>query len=213
MRRAVLFALLALSGGPLAAAPLPAGAVVEAPIPPSAVRLLLHEECRTQLALADDQLVGCMSLVELQFRAGTPRTEREAVQLAVMSQFVAKGLTPAQRTRLAQIDRRVRGPLAFADPPVRRALLLTDAQAEAIDRRLADYREADERLRSGAVDGAEDKIRADRVAARATGMKAITDLLTPAQRDAWKGLLGGPVKGFDADQFYLDRLGPAAESP
>jgi hypothetical protein len=114
-----------------------------------------------------------------------------------------KELNAAQRARLRQIDRQVRGPAAFTEPAVQKALQLTDDQKKAAAE-LAERQAAQaERYLDELGGDDEDKVKADAVAFRKDSTKKFADALTADQRATWKALVGEPVKGFDADELWL----------
>jgi hypothetical protein len=221
-RRAILSAAIALLVAPAAlAAPVPAGPKDDA-VSVSAARLLKYRKVQKELKMTAEQRVALIDALEdieedyekkidrLAKMPNAPddafdkldREHRKAVEKLV-SDTAEKQLTPAQRTRLRQIDWQLRGPAAFADPRVQKLLNLTDDQKEAATA-LAEQAKAKAELYLSSIgDENEEKVKAEVLASRKEAVKKFTDSFTADQRDTWKAALGDPVKGFDVEELWL----------
>ncbi len=120
--------------------------------------------------------------------------KREIAKLA--QKLVTTTFKPQQIERLHQIDLQTRGPVAFKDAKVAKALGLSDADKQRIAQAVEKFRDAAEDL-----DEDDDIIKAARETA-----KGIVESLTKEQQDAWKKLIGEPV-AFE----ILERLTPDDE--
>jgi serine/threonine protein kinase len=108
-------------------------------------------------------------------------------------------LTPRQSERLKEISRQVRGPAAFDDPDVARALSLTHPQRDSLRRAQADYRKAQRELyRHGGPWGPpDDATNTDEQATklREDAVRQIISQFIPAQVLAWADLTGERFAG------------------
>jgi DNA-binding MarR family transcriptional regulator len=166
---------------PVAAAPVPAPIRDEA-VSPVASRMLRNDKVQQELRLTAEQ------------HKAVANTEDERP---------AKLLTPAQRSRLRQLERQVLGPAGFAEPDVQKALQLTDSQkalaadlAKQLDRRVAEY------LAVFGNDDA-DNLKTELLAFRRSAMKQIDSTFRDEQRSLWKTLTGEPATAFDPDLYWL----------
>jgi DNA-binding MarR family transcriptional regulator len=166
---------------PGAAAPVPAP-VRDGAVSPVASRMLRNDKVQQELRLTAEQ--------------------RKAVANAG-EERAAKLLTPAQRSRLRQLERQVLGPAGFAEPDVQKALQLTDSQKALtadletqLDRRVAEY------LAVFGNDDA-DNLKSELLAFRRSAMKQIDGTLRDEQRSLWKVLIGDLATAFDPDLYWL----------
>ena len=129
-----------------AAAPVPAAPKTDDSVSASASKLLTHRKVQKELKLTAEQRLALIDaladleedyekkLNDLARRENPPEDafdklekERQKASDRLLAD-AAKGFSAAQRTRLRQLDWRVRGATAFADPQVEKLLALTDAQ-------------------------------------------------------------------------------------
>ena len=167
---------------PVVAAPVPAP-IQDESVSATANRMLQHETVRDELKLSSQQ--------------------RTAIANLSADTSAARLLTPAQRSRLRQLERQVLGPGAYADPDVQKTLRLTDSQKSLaadltmhLDRRVTDY------LAIFGNDDA-DNMKSELLAFRQSAMKHLDSTFTDIQRTLWKGLLGEPATAFDPDLHWL----------
>lgn len=225
MSRSSLFAsALLLTVSQLAAAPVPVGPKLpDEPVPVSAAGLLRYRPVQKDLKMTAEQrinLIDAIQDVEEDFEKKFAALDRmqnvpddafdklddariKAVTKALRA-AADTGLTAEQRTKLRQIDWRVRGPAAFADSYLQKRLELTDDQkkaaaalAERAEAQVESYLDA---LGNGAE---EDKVKAEILTARKDGLKKFVDAMTAEQKERWKGLAGEPTKGLDADEVWF----------
>jgi hypothetical protein len=222
-RSAILLAGLLLLTSSAHAAPVPKGPKApDEPVPTAAAKLLKYRKVQKELKMSAEQrinLYDALEDIEEEFEKRLlaldklPNAPDQAYdkldkdRLASVEKLVKttadKELNAAQRARLRQIDRQVRGPGAFAEPAVQKALQLTDDQKKAAAE-LAERAAAQaERYLDELGGDDEDKVKADAIAFRKDSAKQFAAALTADQRDLWKSLLGEPVKGFDADELWL----------
>jgi hypothetical protein len=223
MFRTLLFtasALLIASDTP--AAPVPVGPKADDTVAYGTAKLLKYRKVQKELKMTAEQRINLLDGLEdieedyekqLLALDKLPNAPDEAFQKVEKDRLKAleklltttgeKALTPAQRTRLRQVGWQVTGPAAFADPQVQKALQLDDDAKKAATV-LADRAkwEAASYINNLGDDG-EDKARAEVLAFRKEGVETFTKQLTAAQKETWKAVLGGPVKGFDADELWL----------
>lgn len=166
---------------PATAAPVPAP-VRDESVSPVASRMLRHDKVRQELRLSAEQQKAIANASEAR---------------------AAKLLTPAQRSRLRQLERQVLGPAAFADPDVQKTLQLTDSQKtlaagllKNCDRLLAHY------FGIFGNDDA-DNLKSEMLALRRSALKQIDATLRDEQRSLWKNLVGEPATAFDPDLYWL----------
>lgn len=217
----VLLALLLLSTT-VAAAPIPRGVSTEPAVEPTAARLLFHKSVRKELKLTIPQVTAVVAemrrLDESRIRriaavgeVGTGsenplRRIAEDHELATRKATIDLAnevLEASQRQRLAQIDRRLRGPLAFRDAAVQSALQFNNEQRDAISALVRTYAAEESRYLSGAVDGDDTKLRDELLALRKETLREIETALSADQRKAWEELLGPVVVAFDPTEFEL----------
>lgn len=206
------------------AAPIPRDVTVEAPLEPTAARLLYHKIVRKELKLSVPQVTAVVAEMRRLEEARVRRLaaiggqvpddpqplrrlaeEHERALTRAAQELAHKLLDGPQRQRLAQIDRRLRGPLAFRDSAVMAALQLGPHQRQAIITAVNAYASEEDRYLSGAVDGDDTKLREELLTLRQDTLSEIERLLTPPQRDAWQKLLGPAVAAFDPTDFHLLR--------
>jgi len=220
-RRAILPAVVLLLAPAAPAAPVPAGPKDDS-VAASAARLLKYRKVQKELRMTAEQRVTLIDALEDM----KEDYEKKVIQIANMpnrpddafdkldaehakafeklvGDTAEKQLTPAQRTRLRQIDWQLRGPAAFADPRVQKLLSLTDDQKEAAAA-LAEQAKGKAELYLNSIgDDNEEKVKAEVLAARKEAVKKFTATFTADQRDTWKAVLGDPVTGFDADELWF----------
>ena len=223
LRRAILLtpALLILVAQ-AGAAPIPPQPKPDDSVSPSAVKLLKHRKVQKELKMSAEQRVvifdGLADIEEeyekkLEDLSRMPNAaeeaydkldkDREKAVEKLLTESATKGLNAAQRTRLRQLDWRIRGAGAFADEQVAQKLQLTDAQkkkaADVAERMKGDL----DRYLDGAGGDDDAKRKADLFASRKDRLKEMTDALTADQKTAWATMLGEDAKGFAADELWL----------
>jgi len=222
MSRASLFAA-ALLAGPLAAAPVPMGPKQpDDPVPSATAKFLKYRKVQKELKMTAEQRINLVDALEdiqedfdkkraaLDKMPNAPddafdkldRDEAKAV-VKLMTATADKDLTAAQRARLRQIGWQLRGPAAFADEGLQKQLQFTDAQKKAAAELAGRTAEQTDRYLDARGDDNEAKVKAEVVEFRKTGAKKFVDALTANQREAWKQLVGEPVKGFDVDELWF----------
>jgi hypothetical protein len=128
--------------------------------------------------------------------------ERQDVDAAETKTAAEKTLTPAQLTRLVEIDLQVRGVEAFTDPKVADALRLTDEQKKAVEEVIESAKNAVNQpvfppgVAGGVVGRPVLAGLTDPKARKATYEKA-AETLTKEQLATWKKMTGEAVSGFD----------------
>lgn len=221
-RRAIPALVLVLAAGQLVAAPVPPQPKPDDSVPDSAVRLVERRKIQKELKMTGDQriaIVDGLADVEEAFEkkfnelgnnpnatdemyTALDRAQRKAID-DVLANAVAKGLTAAQRGRLRQLDWRVRGAEAFADPAVAKKLQLTDAQKKKAADAAEHIRAEVNRYLQGEGNDDETKRRASLFAVRKERLKELEGALTDDQKTAWGTLLGPAPAGFDVDELWL----------
>ena len=220
-RRAILLLAALLAAGPLAAAPVPAAPKADDSVGASAAKLLVHRKVQKELKLTAEQRLALLDaladleedyekkLNDLARMENAPDDaydkldkERQKASDKLLAD-TAKALPAAQRARLRQLDWRLRGATAFADPQVEKLLQLTDAQKKtAADVATRMKAEVDRYLDGlGADDDA--KRKAELLDFRKARLKEMEGALTADQKAAWGKLLGDPVAGFAVDELWL----------
>ncbi|HEV8607870.1 MAG TPA: serine/threonine-protein kinase [Tepidisphaeraceae bacterium] len=180
------------------------------------LRLLSEESVREDLKLSTEQASKVREMGEPFGRPGGPggdfqelrqmtteqKRERFSKLAGEIEHGMAAALTPAQLTRLQQVYRQIRGPLAFSDPDVVEALALTPAQKDHIRLVQSEYRDA--RFQRGSFGGppGSERVQKDWVANILTELSA-------DQTMTWKSLTGEPFVGKLRDQ----RPGPPRRGP
>ncbi|MBA4068148.1 MAG: hypothetical protein C0501_31495 [Isosphaera sp.] len=223
MSRPRIFAglLLASVSAASSAAPAPAPKPDE-PVPAAAARLLKYRKVQKELKMSAEQRIAIVDGLEdveeafekaldvLDKMPNAPdeafdKLEKERAKgvAKVLADAAAKGLTPAQRSRLRQIDRRLRGPAAFADPAVQTALGLTDAQKKAAADLAEKATAHAERYLDTLGNDNHEAVKKEVLAFRADGAKGFVAALTADQQATWKAMLGDPVTGFDPDELWF----------
>jgi hypothetical protein len=221
----------------LPAAPVPKAPKADDPLPSSALRLLWERQVQKELkmsaeqrivfldGLADLQEAYVKKLDDLENMPNPPddafgkfeREHRDGVMKLLSD--VVKDMTDAQRSRLRQLDWRLRGAAAFTDPRVEKSLQLTDAQKRTASEQAERLTKELSRYFSGQIDGDVTKARGDLLALRKETLKQMDAALTAEQKTAWTAMLGDEPTGFKADELWLRlesepppvRLGPDPE--
>lgn len=223
MRAGLAFLLLAASAS---AAPVPPPPSGPDEVSPAAAKLLKLRRVQKELKLTPEQRVVIIDALgdidenyekkfnDLLRKPGFPNDqvgdqiekldqERQKATEKALTDAAAKTLTPLHRTRLRQIDWQVRGPAAFQDPLVVKALTLTDKQQEKVAALVELIEDKIDAYLDARGDPDEDKKKKDLLAARDQALKDIAAALTADQRAIWKGMLGDPVTGFDVIEQWL----------
>jgi hypothetical protein len=215
---------------PLLAAFLLASLASAAPVPPapkddsapsSAVRLVEHRHVQKELKMSAEQRLAVLDglgdlaeEVEKKFEAlaRMPNPPDDAFEKVMRDHRkgadrllaeAAEKLTDAQRKRLRQIDWRVRGVAAFADPQVQKLLQLTDAQRKTASELAGRLKNELDRFLEGQIDGDEAKGRADLFSVRKDVLKQMEAALTVEQKTAWTAMLGAEPTGFKVEELWL----------
>lgn len=220
-RSACLFALLVCAS--LCAAPVPVLPKADDALPASATKLLEHRKLQKELKMTAEQriaLVDALADLDEAFEkkfldlANQPNApdeafdkldrEQEAARAKVYA-TTAKDLTAAQRARLKQLDVRVRGVTAFADPAIEKALQLTDAQKKTVKVSADQLKAAVGKfLGDGDENETEEQRREKLFAFRAERQKDIEAVLTKEQKEAWARLQGDkPSAALDLNELWL----------
>ncbi len=231
-RRAIPFLVVVLSScwampehawnGRACAAPVPPTPKADDSVPASASRLLQHRKVQKELKLSAEQririvdeladlddehekkineLVRMPNFNEEEFDKLSKEYQKKTDK--VLAETAAKALTAPQRGRLRQLDLWVRGPTAFADPAVAKALALTDAQKKKAVEVAEQMKEEIERFIDGAGDDNDDKRKARLFEFRKTQLKELEATLTADQKTTWGTLLGPAPTGFAVDELWL----------
>lgn len=140
--------------------------------------LLTRPEVRAELGLTAEQAESARkTLASLRAQAQSIRGQgndpaaiarRRAID-EVQTRWLQDNLDPEQTLRLGQVDLQWQGPWALSRSLAAEMLGLSDEQANKVRRLLADAPTA------------------------STTIDRVIDVLTPAQRERWKNLLGKPV--------------------
>ena len=222
MLRPALLLVLALTPFSAAAAPVPHAPKADDSVSESASRLLANRKIQKELKLSAEQrlaiLDGIADLDEehekkINELTRMPNFDNDAFDKLnaarqkqsdkLLAGLAAKSLTAAQRVRLQQLDYRLRGPSAFADPRVEKKLVLTDAQKklakDAAERMSAELN----RYLDGNGDETQDKRKAELFDFRKARMKDVLGALTADQKVAWELMLGVAPTGFEIDELWL----------
>lgn len=232
-RRAILWVALALFAAPLVlAAPVPVTKTDDT-VSLSAAKLLKHRKVQKELKMTAEQriaLVDAQEDIDETYEKEINRLVRmqnvpaDSFDLAdkqrrkstekILTETAEKRINVGQRNRLRQIDWQLLGPAAFTDARIQKGLQLTDDQKKAATA-LAERQQG---LINQFLDqrGDEDEARRSELFTfRADATAKFVNSLKPDQRDAWKAMLGEPVKGFDLNELWLkviedDELEPPA---
>jgi hypothetical protein len=150
--------------------------------------LLSRADVRTDLALSPEQIASAeRTMSELYVRAAAIKGKtgpsvlaaRRAIDEA-QKRWIDTELNADQRTRLIQIDLQWEGPAALVTRPVMaESLRLTDPQRQSLKQAVE---ELDRKRAQGPLQPADERKLAETALA----------LLTPAQRKAWRDMLGKP---------------------
>jgi hypothetical protein len=231
-RRAIpRWAAVALFAAPVAlAAPVPRTG--DDSVPASAAKLLRHRKVQKELKMTAEQritLIDALQDIEenhekqIQVVVKMPnppgdafdtleKDRRNAIE-KLSVETAERSLNAGQRTRLRQIDLRLRGMVAFTDARVEKGLQLTDDQkkaAAALAGRLKGM--VDQYLDHLGTDD-EEKFKIELLSFRKESVKKFADLFTPDQKDAWKALVGEPVTGFDIEELWLKVIEDEDQDP
>jgi hypothetical protein len=221
-RTAILFTTAFLLAAPALAAPVPKGPKAEdEAVPFSVAKLLKHRKVQKELKMSAEQritLVDAMEDLEEEYQKQVTKldkmpnapdeaydkldTERQKSTEKLYTSTADKSLTAAQRSRLRQIDWQLRGPAAFADAKVQKALQLSDAEKKAAAELAERLKDHAERYLDIAGDDGEAKVREEISTFRKDATKKFLDGLTEDQRMTWKAMIGEQVKGFDVEEMW-----------
>ena len=219
-RSAILLTALLVAASETPAAPVPIGPKADDTVPYTTAKLLKYRKVQKEVKMTAEQRVNLLDASKTSrrntrsssWRSTTAQRADEAFQKVEKDRLKAlekllmtseKTLTAAQRTRLRQVGWQMFGPAAFADPHVQKALQLTDDEKKAATA-LAEQAKAKAQLYLESLGNEdEEKVKAEVLGSRKEAVKKFTNLLTAEQRDAWKAMLGDPVKSFDADELWL----------
>lgn len=222
-RRASVFSLLMCSAA--CAAPVPVQPKADDALPASAAKLLAHRKLQKELKMTAEQRIELVDALEdldevfakkFQELAKVPNPPEEAFDKLDREQDAArakvfanaaKGLSAAQRVRLKQLDVRVRGVAAFADPAIEKVLQLTDAQKKKVKESAEQLKAAVGKFIDG--DGNDDDTEEQRkeklFAFRAERQKDIEAVLTKEQLAEWARLLGEkPTAALNLNELWLE---------
>jgi hypothetical protein len=224
-RRAILlFPALLLLAAQTDAAPVPPQPKPDDSVSASAVKLLQHRKVQKELKMTAEQRVTIFdgladieedyeAKIEVLARMPNPPEEaydkldkdRQKATEKLLTDSATKSLSGVQRTRLRQLDWRLRGAAAFTDPQVDKKLQLTDAQkkkaADIVERIKGEVSRYFDNLGNGNGDDA--KAKKDLFAYRKDRLKEMVDALTDDQKTAWTDMIGEDTKGFALDDLWL----------
>jgi hypothetical protein len=213
--------LVAASASDTPAAPVPIGPKADDTVPYTTAKLLKYRKVQKEVKMTAEQRVNVLDGLEdveeehekqLVALDKLPNAPDEAFQKVEKDRLKAlekllttseKTLTPAQRTRLRQVGWQMFGPATFADPHVQKALQLSDDEKKAAAALAEQAKEKAQLYLQSLGNEDEEKVKAEVLGSRKEAVKKFTTLLTAEQRDAWKAMLGDPVKSFDADELWL----------
>ena len=170
--------------------------------------LVENEGVQKELKLNEDQVAKCRALnqqvrdrhkEEFDKLKDTKPQERAEVMKDLMRRLNEEGLKemeavlrPEQVQRLRQIDLQQRGPQAFQDPAVEKALHLTDDQKEQVKTLNDDAAKEMRELFQGAGAGKSVDLGKKMMIIRQETLERIESVLTDKQRQEWKTLTGKP---------------------
>lgn len=221
MRNALL-ALGFVSAWPVAAAPVPAAKLADEAVPLSAARLLPFRKIQKELKLTPAQRIAIVDGLEDLSEAFDKKREQhlhtanpnqefldklDEEQKRETEKFLKTGttsiLTPEARTRLKQINARIRGIEVMLDPAVQKVLGLTDAQKKRIEKAVAEQEEKIESYLNLMGNDSADNLKEDLLKFRTEQAKAIAGGFSTEQKMLWDSLQGEPVKGFDLVEMWI----------
>jgi serine/threonine protein kinase len=162
--------------------------------------LLTHAAVQEELRLVPDQVQRVTDLAKRRrevfrdhhsFNPEKCRANLDA--LANQEKALVRGLKPEQAQRLKQIAWQQSGAAAFADPEVLRALRLTNRQKERI--RWVQEGKRKPKPPGHGYRGPHFEGWKKHDGPEISGLDQILNLLTAAQKEAWKSLIGAPFKG------------------
>jgi hypothetical protein len=203
------------------AAPVPAGPKADDSVSPRAISLLQYRKVQKELKMTAEQRVVVLDgLADIEEQYQEKFGELAQMSTATDEQYekldkdrekatellltgAAKSLTAGQQMRLRQLDRRLRGPLAFVDPQVEKKLQLTDDQKKKAVEVAGRIKTALERYLDNNDNETEAKRKADLFRFRKARLKELEDALTADQKTAWATLLGDAPTGFVVDDLWL----------
>ena len=174
------------------------------------IRLLDQPAVLKDLGITSDQAAAALQLASLVSpNVGPPQspaTTREAtmVQAAAINSQLEKILGSDQAERLGQIDRQLRGPMAFGDADVEQKLSLIREQRDKIRTIELQYRAA--RFDASRPNGEGAKPTVETV--RHDMINRVLAELTPDQVAKWKALTGAPFTAHLVRDSSLHRMGP-----
>ena len=206
----------------LAAAPVPAVKPTDESAPLSAARLLSFRKIQKELKLTPAQRIGIVDGLEDISEAIEKKREKllrdpnptpdifdklDEEHTKETDKFLRTAttsiLTPETRTRLKQINARIRGIEVMLDPAVRKLLALTDAQQKRIEKAVTDQEEKIEAYLNLMGNDSADNLKEDLLKFRAEQTKAIESGFSAEQKMLWASLQGEPIKGFDWMEMWI----------
>lgn len=205
------------------AAPVPATPKADDSVSESATKLLQHRKVQKELKMSAEQRLAILDgladiddeyLDKLGALSNMPNAndtdydkldkDRQKRVDQLLADATAKSLSAAQRVRLQQLDWRLRGPTAFADPRVEKKLQLTDAQkkrvAEAAERMKG---ELDRYFDGGDGDETAEQRKAKLFDFRKSRLNELEGALTADQKATWSTLLGPAPTAFAVEELWL----------
>jgi phage host-nuclease inhibitor protein Gam len=228
-RRAIRLLAALLLAAPAAAAPVPPKG--DDSLAPSALWLLKHRRVQQELKMPAEQRIAVIDALADIDEGYNAKLDAMAAAQDVPDDTIAKldadraeatrkvlaaaakNLTAAQRARLRQLDWRVRGPAAFADPRVGEALKLTPAQLKKAADAAAQSKEAVARYIDEVGDESEARQKEKLFAARKARWKEVEDGLTADQKKLWAELIGSAPSRFAEDELWLRVVEDPDEPP
>jgi serine/threonine protein kinase len=185
------------------------------------MRLVGEPAVRKELKLTPAQSIAATNLIasmpplppedssEMRSLSAKERGDRFIARTAQIDSALEKAIGSGGIARLREIERRVRGPVAFTDPDVVEQLQLTRAQRLKIRTLQSQYRNS--RFHPGPHRGGEQ----GRPELREETIAKILALLTPAQIEKWNELKGAPfdTAGLIDPGFGRGHDGPGGEGP
>lgn len=223
-RRAIpLLSGLLLLTAQVDAAPVPPQPKLDDTVSASAIKLLQQRKVQKEIKMSAEQRVAIFDgmadieedyekkITELSKMPNAPEEafdkldkDRQKAVEKLLTDAATKGLNATQRTRLRQLDWRLRGPIVFNDEQIAKKLQLTDAQKKkAADIAERMKGEVDRYFDALGMGNDIDKAKKDLFASRKDRLKEMVDALTADQKTAWTGMLGEDVVGFALDDLWL----------